>query len=85
MPKTIKGRLSASSALSTTAAPAPLSTLPPARLLHPIEDACELLGGVSRTKIYEELKADRLKATKIGSRTFIAHSELERYVAALAA
>jgi hypothetical protein len=53
------------------------------RLLHPIEDACQILGGVSRTKIYEEMKAGRINPTKIGSRTFIAHSELLRYIAAL--
>lgn len=48
------------------------------RLAHPIPESCALLGGISRAKLYELLKSGDLKSIKIGGRTFIPRSELER-------
>lgn len=48
------------------------------RLAHPIPESCALLGGISRAKLYELLKSGDLKSIKIGGRTFIPRSELDR-------
>lgn len=53
------------------------------RLLHPIADAGEILG-VSRSTLYSLIKNGEIETVKIGSRTLIAHDELERYVQTLA-
>jgi excisionase family DNA binding protein len=52
---------------------------------YPIPQACELLGGISRRKLYTEVQHGRLEARKIGSRTVILASEIQRYLAALPA
>ncbi|MBD3751655.1 MAG: DNA-binding protein [Microbacterium sp.] len=44
-----------------------------------------MLGGIGRSKLFEEINAGRIRAVKIGRRTFVAHAELERYVAGLSA
>ncbi|MGB4777437.1 hypothetical protein [Microbacterium sp.] len=54
-----------------------------APLLYDEENARHMLGGIGRSKLFEEIAAGRLRAVKIGRRTFIAHAELERYVAGL--
>lgn len=51
-------------------------------LLHTITSACAMLG-ISRTRLFGEIKAGRIAAVKIGSRTMLKHAELERYVATL--
>lgn len=51
-------------------------------LLHTITSACEMLG-ISRTRLFGEIKAGRIAAVKLGSRTMLKHAELERYVATL--
>jgi hypothetical protein len=56
------------------------TTDPVRRLLHDIEEARRLLGGISRTKIYGEMKNGRIRPVHIGSRTFIAHDELQRFI-----
>lgn len=56
-----------------------------APLLYDEEGARYMLGNVGRSKLYEEIAAGRLRAVKIGRRTFIAHAELERYVGELTA
>lgn len=61
--------------------PPPLT--PP--LLHRIEEAGRILGGIGRTTVYAEIKAGRLKSVKIAGRSFIAQAELERYVEAASA
>lgn len=53
--------------------------------LHSIPEASKRLGGLSRSIIYLEIKAGRLRTVKIGGRTFIAEAELARYVAELSA
>jgi excisionase family DNA binding protein len=39
---------------------------------------------IARTKLYEELKAGRLRAVKVGKRTLIPITEAERWLATLA-
>lgn len=51
----------------------------PARLLHPIGEACEMVG-IGRSTIYELIATGTIETVKIGRRTFIAHAELERFV-----
>lgn len=62
-----------------------MDAAPPIPLLHDEESARYMLGNVGRSKLFEEIQAGRLRAVKIGRRTFIAQAELERYVAALVA
>lgn len=50
---------------------------------HPVAKACTLLGDLSRSQFYEELKSGRLVARKIGSRTVVLDSEITRYLRAL--
>lgn len=53
-------------------------------LLHTIPGAVERIS-LSRSGIYSEIKAGRLRSVKTGGRTFIAEAELVRYVAELSA
>ncbi len=53
------------------------------RLLHSIPDAGAVLGGMSRSTLYEKIANGEIAAVKVGRRTYIAHDELERYVRAL--
>ena len=55
----------------------------PRRDLHPIDELCELLGGISRTTLYQIVKEGRLKLVKIGSRSFATDEEKNRYLASL--
>ena len=55
------------------------------RLLHPIPEAADVLGGMSRSTLYERIADGQIKAVKVGRRTYIAHDELERYVRDLGA
>jgi predicted DNA-binding transcriptional regulator AlpA len=48
-----------------------------------IPEACERLGGLSRRQFYDELKAGRLKARKIGRRTVVLHSAIVAYLDSL--
>ena len=50
--------------------------------LYPVTEALPLLG-LRTTKFYSELKADRLGAVKVGTRTFVPGSEIVRYRATL--
>ncbi|GAB3607947.1 hypothetical protein GCM10027414_00720 [Humibacter ginsengiterrae] len=59
----------------------PVATPP---LMHPVyPDAALVLGGISRAKLYTEIKAGRIRVVKVGARSFITQAELERYVASL--
>jgi excisionase family DNA binding protein len=49
-----------------------------------VSEACTTLG-LSRSKLYEELSAGRLKAVKCGSRTLIPTASIEAWLAALPA
>lgn len=46
-----------------------------------VKDACQKLGGISKWTIYAWLSQGKLARTKVGSRTMIRMSELERLVA----
>jgi len=50
--------------------------------LYSLEDAAQLLGGISKKTLFAWIAQGKLRKTKIGSRTMIAVSELERFVAA---
>lgn len=50
-------------------------------LLHSVPDARVKLGKISNTTFYELVKAGRLKICKIGTRSFVADAELQRFVA----
>ncbi len=52
------------------------------RLLYSISEARHQLGGISNTFIYELVRSGELKLTKLGSRSFLTHAELERLIAA---
>ena len=53
---------------------------PPATtpLLHTIAETQELLGGISRTMVYELFTSGRLKSVKLGSRRLVPHTEVVR-------
>jgi excisionase family DNA binding protein len=55
----------------------------PARLLHDIEEARQLLGGIGRSTLYKAIQGGRLKPVKIGARTMLPRTELERFASAL--
>jgi excisionase family DNA binding protein len=48
--------------------------------LYSIEQAAEKLGGVSPWSIQSWLSQGRLRRTKVGRRTMISESELERFI-----
>ncbi|HEY6407295.1 MAG TPA: helix-turn-helix domain-containing protein [Ktedonobacteraceae bacterium] len=52
--------------------------------LYSVKGAAEALGGLSKNTIEVWLSRGRLKKTKVGSRTMIRESELERFLAASA-
>jgi excisionase family DNA binding protein len=52
----------------------------PRPLLHNINEACRELG-IGRTILYELIKAGELLVVKIGSRTLIPDSELQKFIA----
>jgi hypothetical protein len=58
------------------------STLEPGRLAYPLNDFADAIG-VGRSKVYAEIKAGRLKAKKIGSRTIITSDAAHTYLDAL--
>jgi excisionase family DNA binding protein len=47
-----------------------------------VEEAAKQLGGLSKYTIHSWLSSGRLRRTKIGSRTMIKASELERFIEA---
>ena len=53
-------------------------TQSPARLLHPVNEARQALGGISRWTFYEMVKDGRIRLTKIGKRSFVSDPELKR-------
>jgi len=48
-------------------------------LAHPILQACKRIG-VAKTSIFALIKAGQLRSIKIGSRTLIPESELQRFI-----
>ncbi len=50
--------------------------------LYSIEEAREILGGISRNSLYDLLRQGKLASTPIGRRRFISAAAIEQYVAA---
>ena len=48
--------------------------------LYSVEDAAEYLGGLSKYTIHAWLSSGKLRRTKVGSRTMIRESELQRVI-----
>jgi len=48
--------------------------------LYSVEDAARYLGGLSKYTIHAWLHAGKLRRTKVGSRTMIRESELQRVI-----
>jgi excisionase family DNA binding protein len=54
------------------------------KLAYRIDEASRA-SGIGRTKLYEQMKAGRLQACKVGNRTLILRSELQRFLQSLEA
>lgn len=57
-----------------------MSKQDPAPLAHTVPDACQRLG-LSRTTLYELIAHGEIRSFKVGARTLIPESELQRFVA----
>jgi hypothetical protein len=55
---------------------------PPSQAAFSIDDIIRTTG-VKRTRLYEEIKAGRLKVRKCGSRTLVLASELQKWLESL--
>jgi excisionase family DNA binding protein len=51
----------------------------PVALAHQVPAACHRLG-IGKTTLYEEIKEGRIKVIKVGRRTLVPESELQRYI-----
>lgn len=49
----------------------------PTQLAYSVSEACKALG-ISRSHLYEQVRRKRLRIVKIGSRTLVPASEIER-------
>jgi hypothetical protein len=47
-------------------------------LLYSVDDARRALGGMGRSWLYEQIKSGRLRTVKLGARTMIPASEIQR-------
>lgn len=52
----------------------------PAPFLFDLTEARRMLGGISKTTIYQLIKKGELNTVKIGARSFVTDVELRRYV-----
>ena len=50
----------------------------PKRLIYPITEAREILGGIGNTKFWEMVKDGRIRLTSIDGRRFVSDPELKR-------
>jgi hypothetical protein len=71
-------RLAADIPINDTATPAQ-----PARLAYTIDELAAAIGGGGRSKLYAEIRAGKLKAKKLGSRTIITAPAAHAYLDAL--
>lgn len=55
----------------------------PEPLLYNVEQACILLGGISKQMLYRLINLDQIHPKKIGTRSMFTMEELERYVSTL--
>lgn len=51
-------------------------TTRPKRLLHPVKEAREALGGMGQTKFYSLVAEGKIKIVKVGRRSFLTDDEL---------
>ncbi len=54
-----------------------------ARVLYPVNEAREKLGGISRSSFYILVADGTLNIVKLGRRTFVHTDELERFIDSL--
>ena len=54
------------------------------KLAYSVDEACAITG-LSRSFLYEEIRASRLAARKAGSRTLVLRQDLEEFLAGLPA
>lgn len=52
----------------------------PAVYLYSINSACDALGGMGRTWLYDQIKRGTIRTVKLGTRTMIPAAEIERLV-----
>lgn len=52
------------------------------KLIHPIAEACEMLGGISRALAYQLIDSGQLERVNIGRRAFITRASIEALAAA---
>jgi hypothetical protein len=52
----------------------------PTPLLYDVDDACFILGKISKQKIYNLVNLGQLKRVKIGTRSLFTPEELQRFV-----
>jgi len=45
---------------------------------RPLDNACQELGGISKSHLYNLVKAGKLKLIRIGNRSFIPYTEIQR-------
>lgn len=57
----------------------------PEPLLYNVEDACRLLGNISKPTFYRKRRQGKIKVIKQGKRTMVTAEELRRYVKSLEA
>jgi hypothetical protein len=53
------------------------------RLAYTVDELAAAIGGAGRSKLYEEIRAGKLKAKKLGSRTIITTPAAHAYLDAL--
>ncbi len=61
----------------------PPAATAPAHKLHSEREAREYLGGISRTTLYREVRAGRLRPVKVGRRVLFDVADLDAYIARL--
>jgi len=61
--------------------PRPAGGANAAPLFYSVPDTRVMLGGVSNTWFYAQVRAGRIRTVKLGSRTVVAASELARFAA----
>jgi len=55
------------------------------RLIVPIPEAQEYLGGISRSALYELIDGGFVKRINIGRRAFVVRESMDEYISSLAA
>ncbi len=48
--------------------------------LFSVSDACKALGGMGRTWLYEQMRDGKIRSVKLGTRTMIPATEIDRII-----